>query len=115
MANGKRDLGLEKRWRDLVGRQPPSGLSVRAFCAREQVTEASFYAWRREIAVRDREKPMADGCAAAFVPVVVSGAKAHEAGDCIIIELRGGRVLRLPAMMPTARVTELVQAVEAAS
>jgi hypothetical protein len=50
-----RDLERERAWRAAVARQRQSGLSVRGFCQRELVSEASFYAWRRELLRRDRE------------------------------------------------------------
>lgn len=50
-----RDLERERAWRGLVDRQRLSGLSVRGFCRREVVSEASFYAWRRELLRRDGE------------------------------------------------------------
>jgi transposase len=56
MAKGKRDMALEARWRALVAKQPTSGLSLRAFCAREQLTESSSCAWRREMRWQDREQ-----------------------------------------------------------
>lgn len=43
--NGEKEL----RWRDIVGRQPKSGLSIREFCAKERVSQPSFYAWRRRL------------------------------------------------------------------
>ena len=112
MAKGKRDLRLEARWRDLVARQPRSGLSVRGFCQRERVTECGFYAWRRELRLRDQESPTPQP---AFVPVVLPQTQAMDGDGRIVIELRGGRVLRLPPALPMARITELVQAVEGAS
>jgi hypothetical protein len=112
MANRKRSLAREARWRELVRRQPGSGLSVRAFCSREHVTESAFYAWRREIGVRDRE---GTPTRPAFMPVVMSPVAAADGDGHIIIDLRGGRVLRVPVTLPTARVTELVGAIEAAS
>ena len=42
----------EEFWRRIVTRQPASGLSIRDWCARHEVTEASFYAWRRTLAQR---------------------------------------------------------------
>ena len=45
----------ERAWREVMDRQRLSGLSVRGFCQRELVSEASFYAWRRELLRRDRE------------------------------------------------------------
>ena len=112
MAKGKRDLRLEARWRDLLGRQPGSGLSVRGFCQRERVTECGFYAWRRELRLRDQESPTPKP---AFVPVTMPQAAPVEGEGHIVIELRGGRVLRLPPTLPAVRVAELVEAVEGAS
>jgi hypothetical protein len=50
-----RDLERERAWREVMDRQRQSELSVRGFCRREVVSEASFYAWRRELLRRDRE------------------------------------------------------------
>jgi hypothetical protein len=52
MANKQRDVEKERTWRRNIQAQRGSGLSVRAFCAREQLSEASFYAWRRTLAER---------------------------------------------------------------
>lgn len=41
-------------WQDIVNRQASSGLSIRAFCRREHVSEASFYMWRRKLRERKR-------------------------------------------------------------
>ncbi|WP_425305508.1 IS66 family insertion sequence element accessory protein TnpA [Bremerella cremea] len=54
MAKGpRRDLSKERGWREVISGQAKSGLSVRAFCLQRGVSEASFYAWRRELARRD--------------------------------------------------------------
>lgn len=50
-----RNLERERVWREVLDRQRQSGLSVRGFCRREVVSEASFYAWRRELLRRDQE------------------------------------------------------------
>jgi transposase-like protein len=42
----------EEFWRRIVMGQPASGRSIRVWCQRHQVTEASFYAWRRTLAQR---------------------------------------------------------------
>lgn len=51
----------------MVDRQAASGLGVRAWCRKHGLQAYSFYAWRRELALRDAEadKP-------AFVPVRVA-------------------------------------------
>lgn len=51
----RRDFEKEQAWRAVMKRQGQSGLSIRAFCRRESISEPSFYAWRRELLQRDRE------------------------------------------------------------
>jgi hypothetical protein len=48
MARPK-DLGLEHTWRRRLRRQATGGQSIPAFCEREGVSTASFYAWRRRL------------------------------------------------------------------
>ena len=53
MANTKRSVEKEQFWRLVLDEQAESGMTVRAFCRQEGISEPSFYAWRRELAVRD--------------------------------------------------------------
>jgi hypothetical protein len=80
-------------------------MSIRAYCRKERVKEPAFYWWRAELARRDATKPKA-----AFVPVTVNVPMAAGT-EGISIELRGGRILRLPAM-PVGQVAELVRLIE---
>ena len=113
MANMQRDPKKEAAWRDASRRQATSGLSVREFCRRHRLSEPSFYERRRTYQGRDARRPAPPP---AFVPVIVRGdrptAATPQAG--LLIELRGGRLLRLPASMSATRVAELVRALEAA-
>ena len=60
MAKGQqRDPKREAYWRRVIGQWRESGLGVRPFCRREKLSEPSFYAWRRVIAERDRQRPTA--------------------------------------------------------
>lgn len=120
MANRNRDLARERTWRGRLARQAASGLSVRAFCQRERLSEASFYAWRRTISQRDGEgKPVLRR--PAFVPAVLTGSVLTGSAvtieprreETIQIELAGGRLLRLPDSMEASRLAELVLALEA--
>jgi hypothetical protein len=95
----------EATWRRVVTGYARSGMSIRAYCAKVRVKEPAFYWWRAELARRNAPKPKA-----AFVPVVVKAA-ASAGTEGVSIELRGGRVLRLPAM-GAAQVAELVRAIE---
>jgi hypothetical protein len=117
MAKGpQRDAGREALWRGVLARFGASGLSVRGFCARERVSEPSFYAWRRVIRERDAQR-LRNG--PAFVPVVVGDAPGAESHDGIVLELGAapGRpvlTLRLPAALPVGQVAELASAILAA-
>ena len=104
----KSNLEKEARWRKILGQQQASGQGVRPFCQEHQLSEPSFYAWRREIARRDRKaavstgrkrtrdqenkgKPQASG--AFFLPLrLASGA----VGSIELVHPRG-HVLRIPA------------------
>jgi hypothetical protein len=52
----RRDPAKERYWRRMLRRWHRSGQTGRDFCAAQGLSEASFYAWRREIARRDREE-----------------------------------------------------------
>ena len=49
----KKGTETELRWRDIVHRQAGSGLSIRKFCAKEGISQPSFYAWRRKLGKQD--------------------------------------------------------------
>src|SRR3954469_16522476 len=102
--SGERSIERETFWREQVQRQQASGSSVRQFCAAAELSEASLYAWRRELQRRDRKTPPA------FVPVTIAPSLASS-GE-IVLELHGGRRLHWPIALPTARLVELIHALE---
>ncbi len=112
MAHTRLDPHQEAAWRDAIRRQAQSGLSVREFCRRHRLNEPSFYERRRTYQQRDQRRLEANP---AFVPVVIADERpagpAAEPG--LVLELRGGRCLRLPGSMPVDRIVELVRALEA--
>jgi hypothetical protein len=127
----------------VIERWAGSGLSVRAFCRQEGLGESNFHRWRRVIARRDAEADRSTGQnrsakphagqngeakrakpatgrssrakrpkqTPAFVPVVVPDEPQREPD--IVIELAGGRRLRLPEATPVERLVGLVHALEA--
>ncbi len=98
------------RWQAVVTDFASSGLAVGEFCRARGVCEQSFYAWRKRLT-----QGGAMSARPGFVPVVVQGRGVGgcEPGDaCASIELRGGRMLRLPVSMPATRMAELVHALE---
>jgi hypothetical protein len=60
------DPDTRRAWQQRLQRFPHSGLTVTAFCARERVSVASFYAWKRRLAAHPAPEP-----APRFVPVRV--------------------------------------------
>src|SRR5687767_10362162 len=49
----KRPDGAKRdRWLELIRRWQQSQISVREFCRRHQISEASFYSWRRVLRER---------------------------------------------------------------
>jgi hypothetical protein len=119
MARGRRDPERERFWRDALRRQACGGVTIRAFCAGEGLAVTAFHAWRRVLRERDAERAR-PGPAPAFVPVVVHAAadRPEPAADIapadVVIELRGGRAMRLPASMPAGQLAALVHAIEVA-
>jgi len=56
MPNGKpRDPQKERFWRQVIRRWRKSGLTARAFCLGNGLSQASLYAWQRTLAQRDAE------------------------------------------------------------
>jgi len=100
-----RDPQREQFWRKAVAGWNKSGLSVRAYCSQHNLREANFYAWRRELAERDRTKAPA----VKFVPV-------HVRAEAVVeVALPDGIVVRVPADLEASTVAALIAALRAAS
>jgi hypothetical protein len=120
----RRDPAKERRWRRMVRRWEKSGLSVREFCDWQALSEASFYAWRRELAVRDREAPSGresplNGLASngpQFLPVQVVAEAALDsgAGGCLEVQLPTGVRLRVPQGFDRQTVRDVLAALGSA-
>jgi len=80
----------ESFWRDTLAAFATSGQSVASFCQERGLKQATFYARRLRLAKIDR--------------AIVE--------EAFQVDLRGGRVLRLPASMPAARLAEVLHALE---
>jgi hypothetical protein len=102
-----RDPAKEKYWRRLLAQWQRSGQTGRDFCAEHRLSESNFYAWKREIAQRDHEKPAATQATTrlsasqrsataalpAFLPVTVDAAESP--ASALEIVVAHGRVLRV--------------------
>ena len=106
MAKRRRRGEREAFWQAAVRRHQSSGQSVRAFCLAERLSEASFYAWRRTLHERQAAR------APEFVPLLLAPAVASSSAG-ITVELRGGRIVRLPETMATERLIAVLRGLEA--
>lgn len=87
MAKGaRRDRDKATAWRRAMRAQAGSGMSVRSWCCKHRVKEASFYWWRRTLARRDAQAPQP-----AFIPVRVSEQGSDGERHSIEIVLADGR------------------------
>ncbi|QDT79659.1 hypothetical protein Mal35_31240 [Gimesia maris] len=66
-ADQRRNPDREAFWRTTISDRMQSGLSIRAFCVREGLSEPVYHYWRRELKKRDA----ANTAAASFLPVEV--------------------------------------------
>src|SRR5262245_57016111 len=92
--HGDRDPARERFWRATLSAWRSSGLSVREFCGRRDLTETAFYFWRKELRKRDGERAARPTThAATFVPVTVIPA------PTVAVEVRcpTGHVVSVPS------------------
>lgn len=103
MARGpRRDLKKEEFWRQRLGAQAGSGLSIRAWCRRHAVRESAFYWWRTRLARR--------AAAAPFAPVHVVADTAALAAGRIEIVLPGERRVHVSGRVERRMLVEVLAA-----
>ena len=101
----RRNQAREQFWRDTVAAWRQSGQSVRAFCAARGVSEATFFARRREFIDHKPSGPSTGQLPApGFVPVKVVPDPTAE------VVLPGGLIVRVPVAADPAAVARLVVA-----
>lgn len=102
------DAGKQERWLDLVERWQRSKLTVRDFCRRHQLSEPSFYSWRRVL----HERGLIQDAPAATTPAFVKlDLEATTAANAIEVVL-GRRVLRVRPGFDAGMLLELVRLLE---
>lgn len=121
---GERNRGKERFWRRMMRVWRRSGVSVRAFCAEHDLSEPSFYAWRRIVAERDQESARvrarpergsarravtASDDAPVFVPLRVIDVATQVACEVV---LERGRVVRVMRGFDTETLRRLLALLE---
>jgi hypothetical protein len=95
-------------WRDLIERQPASGLNIARFCADAGVSQNSFYVWKKRLlttaqqvrtAPPRRKHRLKKGAVKSLVPVRVIPDVSHQplTDKAIEIAWPNGIALRIPA------------------
>jgi hypothetical protein len=109
----QRDLSREEFWRRTLADFAVSDQSVRAFCAARQVSEPSFYSWRRTLQARDAasSKSASAGLPGlrGFLPVRLTGADGERTSRIEIV-LGGGTRIRLRPPVDRAALAEVLAA-----
>jgi len=108
------DAAKQDRWLKLVCRWQRSQITVREFCERHQVSEASFFSWRRILRRRgllDEPMPSKNSAdAPAFVKVTTLDAE--PAVSPIELVLNQRRLLRVRPGFDADMLLELVRLLE---
>ena len=105
------DASKQTRWLDLIQQWQRSQLTVREFCQRHHVSEASFFSWRRVLRQRGLlAEPMTSPTTSPFIklatPVV------SPPGNIIEVVLAKRRRLRIRPGFDAAMLLELVRLLE---
>ena len=110
MATGRpRDEHKERHWRQRIRDWQVSGLSIRDFCARRGLSQANFYAWRRELQRRDSKKPL-------FVPILLrTDDLSTPVTPALEVLLASGRRLRVAPGFDAATLRQLLTVLEEGS
>lgn len=87
----KASLERQRQWRDRLERFTHSTLSVAEFCRREKVSVASFYQWRKKLAVTARgSQDTTPTTKPTFLPVQVTASRGLQ------VAFPNGATLTLP-------------------
>jgi hypothetical protein len=128
VRRGARDRGKEWYWRRVLRQWRRSGQGVRGYCLEHGLSEPSFYAWRRTIQERERQraqrsqrrgrrqakKAVADRGQGDGLPEFVPLTIAAPAPSLEVV-LGDGRVVRVPAGFDVASLRQLLAVLEEAS
>jgi len=97
-------------WRQQVELHCASGLSVKAYCAREGLAVATLHYWRKRFGVSRQTVGTAPGVD--FVPIHLAPNSAHVPSAAVEIHLLSGRRLQLSGWVDPSWLQTLVRVLE---
>ena len=111
------DAAKQNRWLELIRRWQRSQITVREFCQRHQVSEASFFSWRRVLRERgllDEPRTSRTATASADAPAFVklTTLDTRPAGSPIELVLNHRRLLRVWTGFDADVLLELIRLLE---
>ncbi len=104
------DVSKQERWLELIRRWQQSQTTIREFCQRHQVSEASFFSWRRVLRERGLLDETIPSKTLAFVKLTAREAEATIRP--IELVLNQGRVLRVRLGFDADLLLQLVRLLE---
>ena len=110
MANSKRSTGKEEFWRLTLREHQQSGLTIRAFCQREGLSEPSFFAWRKRIENRNSTHRSTEPASELGELVPLDIIDSPE-GDSLEIVTPGGFTLRCARAVDPSRLGALIDVI----
>ena len=110
------DASKQTRWLDLIQRHQRSQLTVREFCQRNHISEASFFSWRRVLRQRGiLDEPVTPSTQTASPFIKLATPKATPRASTIEVVLTKRRRLRVRPGFDADLLLELVRLLEDAS
>lgn len=105
---------LSAQWRERLSRWRDSGLSIVEFCRREEISQASFFAWRKRLSNRRAlargAKPPGTEVASGEARFLELPPPAWPTSGGVQITLPGGAVVALPPHASSALVAGAIRA-----
>lgn len=111
--SGDQKSGVDQQqfWQMAMETWRASGLSVRAFCRQEGLSEPSFYAWRRKLtSAASASRKQETTALEAFIEVPTTAARA----DGLELVLASGHVLRIGSGVDSDALTSVLTAIRQA-
>lgn len=115
----ERSAAKERYWREVIEGWRRSGGSVRQWCTQRQISEPSFYFWRKTLAKRDvaaapvppvRRRVRRKHAPAAMIPVEIVAPSNQPQSAPLEIILRGGTQILVRAHCQHALLREVLVA-----